>query len=51
LPDKESAPVAHRPKYSPAKAERELGIQFTPIEVALTDMARAMIDLGIVPRK
>jgi len=48
LPTTESAPVTHRPKYSRAKAEQQLGITFTPIEKSVTDMAKALISLGIV---
>jgi hypothetical protein len=48
LPTTERAPVSHRPKYSRSKAEQQLGITFTPIEKSVTDMAKALISLGIV---
>jgi nucleoside-diphosphate-sugar epimerase len=48
LPTGEVAPVAHRPKYSRSKAEQQLGITFTPIEKAVTDMAKALVSLGVV---
>jgi hypothetical protein len=48
LPTSEIAPVAHRPKYSRSKAEQELGITFTPIEKSVTDMAKALVSLGVV---
>lgn len=38
-------------KYSHAKAEKDLGINFTPISTTIVDMAKAMIDLGIVEKK
>jgi hypothetical protein len=40
--------VTHRPKYSRSKAEQQLGITFTPIEKSVTDMAKALVSLGIV---
>lgn len=50
LPTSEVAPVAHRPKYSHTKAEEQLGIRFTPIEKSVTDMAKALIALGVVAK-
>lgn len=48
LPTKEIAPITHRPKYSNRKAQEVLGIHFTPIEKAVTDMAKALISFGVV---
>jgi len=44
-------PPANVLKYSHAKAEKELGIAFTPIQTTVVDMATAMLDLGIVEKK
>ncbi len=51
IPDKESGPVPHRRRMSNQRARKELGIVFTPIEKSLADMLRAMIEIGILPRK
>lgn len=48
LPSSETAPVAHRPKYSSRRAEEVLGITLTPVEKAVTDMAKALVSLGLV---
>lgn len=50
IPTTQKAAPARRPKYDHSKAERELGIAFTPIKTAVTDMGRALIELGIVTK-
>jgi len=37
-------------KYSNEKARKELGIEFTPFETSITDMAQKLIELGIVKK-
>ncbi|KAL6060484.1 Tetraketide alpha-pyrone reductase [Balamuthia mandrillaris] len=51
IPTKEKAPVVHRPAYSNEKAKQVLGLEFTPIPKSLSDMAHALIRLGLVPGK
>ncbi len=51
LPDKFARPIVHRPKYSHEKAVKVLGMEFTPIETSVRDMAKGLIELGIVPSK
>lgn len=49
--DKEAAPITRRIKINNSKAQKELGIQFTPIETTLVDMGKALIQLGIVKKQ
>jgi len=51
IPTKNDFPPPTILKYSRAKAEKELGIKFTPISTTMVDMAQAMIQLGIVEKK
>ena len=37
-----------RPKYNHSKAERELGIVFTPLEKSMVDMATYLVEKGVV---
>ncbi len=37
------------PRYSSAKAEKELGIQFLPLEQTITDTADRFKELGVEP--
>jgi len=48
LPDFEESPVTHVPLFDTKKVRQELGLEFTPIEKSVTDMAQALIDLKIV---
>jgi len=50
LPDKMNGTIAYWPKYTHAKAEKELGIVFTPIKQSIVDMAQSLIDYGVVPK-
>jgi len=52
LPDKQvgniSLPLV---KYSNAKMKKELGIELTPIEKSMNEMAQQLIDLGLVEKR
>jgi len=51
LPKENPTPVTIRLKYSNEKVKRELGLQLTPIDKAMVDMANALIELGLVQKK
>uniref|UniRef100_A0A7S2XDM2 NAD-dependent epimerase/dehydratase domain-containing protein n=1 Tax=Lotharella oceanica TaxID=641309 RepID=A0A7S2XDM2_9EUKA len=48
LPTHLSSPVAYRPRYNRARAEKILGIRFRPIEESVLDMARKLVGSGMV---
>jgi len=57
LPDKQIGELQYRfgsltpnGKYSNAKARKELGIEFTPIDKSLIETAHKLIELGVVPK-
>jgi len=49
VPHEAQGTAAYVPKYSPEKAEKELGLQFRPMKVTMLDMAHSLIRLGLVP--
>lgn len=50
LPDKINGDIGFRPLISHERAEKELGIVFTPIEKTIVDMAKQFIELGMVEK-
>jgi len=51
LPKENPTPATNRLKYSSEKVKKELGLQLSPIDKAMVDMANALIELGIVEKK
>jgi len=51
LPKENNNPAPVRLNYSNEKSKNELGIEYTPLEKSLVDMAHALIELGIVEKK
>mmetsp|Transcript_15165 Transcript_15165/g.52697 ORF Transcript_15165/g.52697 Transcript_15165/m.52697 type:complete len:333 (-) Transcript_15165:128-1126(-) len=50
VPDKQKEAPARRPKYDHSKAERELGITFTDVRTAVTDMGKYLVETGMVAK-
>jgi len=48
LPDKQNGEVTYWTKHTNAKARKELGINFIPIEQTMTEMARTLINFGLI---
>jgi len=48
---KDPYPAIPRRLYSAEKAKKELGLEFSPLDKALVDMAHKLIEFGLVERK
>jgi len=50
LPEKQNGEIPYHPRYSSEKAKAELGIKFIPIEQSMVEMARSIINFGLVKK-
>jgi len=50
IPTKEATAIVKRILIDNSKATKELGIEFTPVEKSVVDMADALVELGIVKK-
>jgi len=50
LPEKQNGEIGYHPRYSSEKAKTELGIKFIPIEQSIVEMARSIVNFGLVKK-
>jgi len=51
LPKVQKNPVIFAPEVDSSKAQRELGMEFIPLDQSLIEMSESLIDFGVVEKR